>query len=204
MRPYMIAVAGPSGAGKTCLAQAVAGRLNAPVLGLDSYYRPFADLTFEERCRQNFDDPASIDAELLFRQLSEISQGRGIEVPVYDFVQYTRRPETVQFQPADYVVMEGLFVLYWANIRELFGTRVYVELADAACFERRLRRDVRERGRTQESVTRQYQETVRPMAEQYIRPTRRWADLVVAGDARLEDSVAAVLEQVAAARAVTR
>jgi uridine kinase len=194
MRPYLIGIAGPSGAGKSCLAGHVAARLDALLINLDSYYCELTGLSYEERCRVNFDDPASIDFPLLLEHARSLAGGRGVEAPIYDFATHARRPETLRCEPRAYVIVEGLFTLHWPELRALLSTKVFVDLEDNVCFRRRLERDVRERGRTPESVKTQYDETVRPMAERYVRPTRQFADLVIAGDATLETSADTVLE----------
>ena len=171
----------------------MAGRLGAPILSLDSYYRDMAHLPLEERARTNFDEPGALDADLLIAQVRSLASGDRIERPVYDFARHTRAPEIEELAPAEYVIVEGLFTLYWEALRRLYGTKVYVEADDALCFARRMERDVRERGRSPESVRWQYNETVRPMAERYVYPARLFADVIVSGTAPLAESAALVL-----------
>lgn len=196
MTPYLVAVAGPSCSGKTELARILSARLEAPILSLDSYYRELSHLPLEARARTNFDEPAALDQDLLIGQVRDVAAGRGIRKPVYDFARHTHSGEYEHIEPARFVIVEGLFALHWAELRELYGTRVYILVDDAVCYQRRVERDVRERGRTMESVFEQYQATVRPMAERYIWPTRAWADVVVSGVEPLERSTAAVLAHV--------
>jgi uridine kinase len=191
--PHLIGVAGPSCAGKTELARALADRLPAPIISLDSYYVDLVHLPFEERPRTNFDVPESLDKDLFVNQLRQLSRGEEIHVPVYDFTRHIRASETKSVRAGEFVIVEGLFALYWEEVRALLGTKVFVFADDDICFGRRLERDVRERGRTPESVREQYDSTVRPMAETYILPTRRFADLVLSGTDPLEQSVRAVL-----------
>lgn len=197
MPPYLIAIAGPSCSGKSELSKRLSGELRAPVVSLDSYYRELAHLPLEERARMNFDEPAALDEALLLAQVRALAAGRAIDRPVYDFSRHTRSGQFERIEPAPFVIVEGLLALYWPELRALYGTKVYIDAADdEVCFRRRLERDVRERGRTPESVYAQYQATVRPMAERYILPTRAWADLVVSGVEPLELSAAAVLAHV--------
>lgn len=163
------------------------------MISLDSYYRNLSHLPLEERAKANFDEPASLDESLLFEQFLALSRGEAIDVPHYDFSCHTRVAGTQRIEPGESVIIEGLFTLYWKQLRRLLQTSVYVELEDETCYARRLARDVRERGRTPESVERQYSTTVRPMAEQYIWPTKRHADVIIRGDSVLEESVATVL-----------
>jgi uridine kinase len=193
MPARLIGVAGPSGSGKSELARCLAATLSAPVISLDCYYRDLSHLPLEERAGTNFDEPASLDDGLLLEHCASLAAGRAVEIPGYDFACHTRTASTVRIAPAGTVIVEGLFTLYWSHLRELLHASVYVELEDEICYARRLARDVRERGRTPECIERQYRTTVRPMAEQYIWPTRRHAGIVVRGDAVLEESVAAVL-----------
>jgi len=193
---YLIGIAGPSGAGKSYLARHLAARLHAPVLALDHYYRDLSHMPVEERARTNFDNPAALDHELLISQVVELSEGRAVEIPTYDFSVHARTGLTQPFQPAAFVIVDGLFTLHWPELRRLLGTGVYVDMADDVCLQRRQERDVRERGRTPESVVEQFHATVAPMAERYVRPTQAHAHVVVFGAAPIEDTVESVLEHV--------
>ena len=195
-KSYLIGITGPSGAGKSYLARHLSGRLQAPVLALDHYYRDLSHLPLEVRARSNFDDPAALEHELLIAQVAHLSEGIAVEIPTYDFSLHTRTGVTQPFQPAPYVIVEGLFTLHWPELRRLLGTRVYVEMADDICLQRRQERDVRERGRTPESVVEQFRATVAPMAERYVRPTQAHAHVVVIGAAPVEEEVERVLEHV--------
>ena len=148
MASYLIGIAGPSGSGKSELSRRLAKRLRAPVISMDSYYKELGHLSLAERAEVNFDEPASIDDGLLREQLSELREGRPVEIPYYDFAAHTRTAGTEQLVPGEVVILEGLFTLYWEEMRRLFQTMVYVDLEDETCFVRRLARDVRERGRT--------------------------------------------------------
>ena len=193
---YLIGIAGPSGAGKSYLARHLASELNSPVLPLDHYYRDLSHLSLEERARSNFDEPHALEHTLLFEQVMELHQGRAIQLPLYDFSVHTRLSHTHLFAPSPYVVVEGLFTLYWPELRELFGTAVYVEMGNDTCLERRLRRDVRERGRSPESVMEQFHHTVAPMAERYVRPTRQFAHVTLSGDTPIHEGVARVIDHI--------
>ena len=195
-RPRLIGIAGPSCAGKSEVAQRVAAALAAPVISLDSYYTDLGHIAFQERERANFDAPDALDRKLLAGQLAKLAECAEIRVPVYDFARHVRAAETRSVRAATYAVVEGLFALYWEDVRRLFHTKVFIQAEDAVCFKRRLERDVMERGRTPESVHAQYRNTVRPMAELHIIPTSRFADLVLSGTDPVEQSVEAVLAHV--------
>jgi uridine kinase len=146
-RSVVLGIAGCSGSGKTTLATELARTLSGIHFPLDSYYRDLAHLPLSERVRQNFDDPALIEAPLLALHVSALARGEAIERPVYDFATYTRvlgRTETVR--PAPFLIVEGLFTLVYPELLPLYHLRVYVDTPDDACFDRRLRRDVEERG----------------------------------------------------------
>ncbi len=180
-RPLLIAVAGPSCSGKSTLARRLAADLGGVVLPVDAYYKDLSHLPPEERAQVNFDSPEAIDREALAEAVRRLAGGQPIERPVYDFRTHTRTDRRERVPAAPVIVLEGLFALCWEEIRELCHLRVFVELEDRLCLERRLRRDTAERGRTAESVIRQYEESVRPMAERHVLPTRRFADVIVDG-----------------------
>ena len=199
LKPYFIGIAGPSGSGKTELASCVAAELSdAAVFDLDSYYRSLDHLPKEERDLCDFDDPAMLDWDLINQHLAELGRGRRIERPIYSFASHARLAETEPLVPGPFVVVEGIFALHDASVREKLGLRVYVHTPDEICFERRSRRDVIERGRTEESVREQYEKTVRPGAMRFVWPTEQFADLVVSGTQELRDSIDEVLRRIPA------
>jgi uridine kinase len=193
---FLIGVAGPSGAGKSLLARHLAEKLQSPVLSLDHYYRDLSHLSIDERDRFNFDEPGALEHELLIEHVADLQQGRTITIPTYNFSIHTRTRQPEAFQPAAFVIVEGLFTLHWEELRRLLETSVYVEMADDICLQRRTERDVQERGRTPESVVAQFRTTVAPMAERYVKPTLRHADVVIPGSMSIHEGVARVLEHV--------
>lgn len=195
-----IGIAGPSGAGKTALARRLVERLadrRALRLPLDAFYRDRADLAPALREVSNFDHPDSIDRPLLLDRLAGLAAGHRVTLPVYRFETHTRAAHGREVGPAGFVVADGLFALYWPELRALLRIKVFVELDPATCLARRIARDVAERGRTERSVRAQYERTVRPMCERFVRPAREHADLVLDGHAPLEESASAVLALVA-------
>jgi len=194
MRPHIIGIAGPSSSGKTELARQLVQKLpGTSIVSLDSYYRGMEEIPLAERKKVNFDHPDALDWELLHRHLRAISQGRAFDEPVYSFADYARTAATRRIEPSEFVIVEGLFVLYWPQLRAVLDTKVYVQTDPAVCFERRLRRDVAERGRTPESVREQYERTVRPSAEWFVFPTMKYAGMVVSGEEPLTVSTSTVL-----------
>jgi uridine kinase len=195
MKPHIIGIAGPSSSGKTALARQLAGRLpGTAVVSLDSYYRGMEEIPLRARKMVNFDHPDAIEWSLLYQHLQVLAAGRPFDEPVYSFSDYARTTLTRRIEPSEFVIVEGLFVLYWPELRDLLDTKVYVETDPSVCFNRRLIRDVNERGRTPESVVEQYRRTVQPSAEWFVLPTRRFAGLVVSGEEPLANSTAAVVD----------
>ena len=193
--PRLIGLAGPSGAGKTTLARALQTHLPGPttVLSLDSYYRDLADLSLAERARVNFDAPEAMDHQRLAEDLRQLAAGHRVKIPVYDFATHTRQTNQQSLTPTDFLIVEGLFALYWSDINALYHLRIFVTADDELCLERRLDRDRVERGRSPASIRAQYQEQVRPMYRRHVQPTARYADLVLDGSTPTEEQVIAVL-----------
>ena len=194
--PLMLAIAGCSGSGKTTLATELARSLDGIHFHFDSYYRDLAHLAPAERAQQNFDDPALIESPLLIAHVAALARGETIERPIYDFSTHTRVPgETETVHPGACVIVEGLFALHYLELLPLYQLRVYVDTPDALCYERRLKRDVEQRGRTPESVRLQYEATVLPSSLAFVRPSAQHADLIVDGTGALDWKVERVLTE---------
>jgi uridine kinase len=205
MKPYLIGIAGPSSSGKSELSRQLLTYLpGTAIVSLDSYYRELHGLTLDQRAHYNFDHPDALEWELLHEQLLGLAHGEPIEEPVYDFTTHSRRPEKKHIDATDVIIVEGLFVFYWDALRAMLDLKVFVEARDEVCFERRLRRDIVERGRTPESVREQYARTVRPGREFYVMPTMAHADLVVSGEQSLAISTNAVLDRLSFVRTAVR
>jgi uridine kinase len=181
-RPVLVGIAGFSGSGKTTIARKLACALHGIHFPLDNYYRDLSHLAPEERARQNFDDPALIESPLLAEHVAMLARCETIERPLYDFATHTRIPNrTETIPPAPLLVVEGLFALFYPALLPLYHLRVYVDTSEAISFDRRLARDIAERGRTPESVHRQYEETVHPAALTWVKPSAAYADLTLDG-----------------------
>lgn len=190
----MLAVAGASGSGKTTLAAELARTLGGLHFSLDTYYRDLSHLPVPDRAQQNFDDPAMIELPLLAAHLEALARGETIERPLYSFSEYIRIPgQTETIRPEAVVVVEGLFTLYFPQLRPLYQLSVFVDTADDICFERRLKRDMEERGRSPESVRQQYDATVRPCGLAFVRPLIDFADIIVDGTDPLDFKVELVV-----------
>jgi len=193
LKATLIGIGGPSCAGKGEIAAYLSARLAAPILDFDGYYREQSNLTYEQRCLVNYDRPEAIDTDLLFAQVGALAAGEDIYKPVYSFERHTRDTQTAHFQPARWVIVEGLFTLYWPELRALYSTAIYIEAPDEVCLERRIDRDTRTRGRTEEEVRRRFREHVQPAAREFIRPTRQYAGLVLDGTRPIRESGERVL-----------
>lgn len=182
----LLGIAGGTASGKTTIVKEFMEMLGSSgqLIGLDSYYYPFEEMSFEERTRQNYDHPSSIDMDSLYRDLMELKAGRSIEVPVYDYVNYTRSGDYQLLHPQGLVIVEGLFALYDSRIRSLFDLSIYVEADADERLIRRIGRDRKTRGRSLESILKQYQQTVKPMHDAFVSPSKRYADIILPGGAQ--------------------
>ena len=182
MNNLIIGIAGGSGSGKTTLAIRLKERFGEDEVRLishDSYYKRHDELPFAERCKLNYDHPDAFDNDLLIEHLRELKAGRSIQCPVYSFTDYNRTDKTVEIAPARVVIVEGILIFHDPALRELFDIKIFVEADADVRILRRCLRDVEERGRTLQSVVDQYLTTVKPMHEQFVEPSRKYADIVV-------------------------
>lgn len=181
MRPHLVGLAGPSCAGKGEISAYLSARLSAPILELDGYYKDQGEISFEERCLVNYDQPDALDTPLLFDQVRALAEGRDIYTPVYAFERHTRDTRTEHFQPAAFVIIEGLFTLYWPELQALYTTRIFIDAPDEVCLQRRIDRDTHTRGRTEAEVRGRFEAHVLPAAIKYIRPCKSFADIELDG-----------------------
>lgn len=189
----IIGIAGGSASGKTSLAKRLVKTYSTTnsvlILRQDDYYKDQSSMTMEDRLKTNYDHPFAFDNDLLACQLKDLASGKAILKPTYDFAQYTRKAEVERIEPSDVIVVEGLFVLEDKLIRSLCDIKIFVDIPADVRFIRRLKRDVRDRGRTMESVIDQYMKTVRVMHETFIEPSKRYADVIVPEGGRNEVAV---------------
>ncbi|WP_049922218.1 uridine kinase [Halopiger djelfimassiliensis] len=178
---FVIGIAGGTGAGKTTVARTVAETVGEAVtrIPLDNYYEDLSHLDYEERANVNYDHPSAFEWELLREQLNALLMGQSIEMPQYDFDVHNRKDERVTVDPSDVIVLEGILSLYDEAILEMLDLRVYVMTDADVRILRRIERDVVERGRDLDGVIDQYLETVKPMHEQFVEPTKKNADVII-------------------------
>ena len=181
-RPIVIGVTGGSGSGKTTVSKAIYENLRGQsiqIINQDTYYNDQADMTMEERKAVNYDHPLAFDTALLIEQLDARRHNQAVEMPVYDYKEYTRSQATVHVEPQDVIILEGILILDDERLRDLMDIKVYVDADDDIRILRRIQRDMQERGRSLESIISQYLKTVKPMYHQFIEPTKRYADIIV-------------------------
>ena len=177
----VIGIAGGTGSGKTTITNQVKERLGADVTVIthDNYYRAHHEMTYEERTLLNYDHPDSYETELLVEHLSALRRGESVEVPVYDFSIYDRTDQTFTVSPSRVIIVEGIVIFAHQELRDLMDVKVFVDCDADVRILRRIMRDVKERGRSLESVVNQYLSTVKPMHEAFVEPSKRYADIII-------------------------
>ena len=177
----VIGIAGGTGSGKTTLMKNLIQQFDGMVtiLSHDNYYKRHDDMTYEERCKLNYDEPAALETDLMARHLDQLRQGQSIQCPVYDFTQHNRSDETIHIIPKSVIIVEGILIFENQPLRDLMDIRIFVDTDADVRLCRRIKRDVNKRGRTLESVLKQYQETVKPMHERYVEPSKKFAHIII-------------------------
>ena len=181
MSILVIGIAGGTGSGKTTLMKNIMARIgdDVTVLSHDNYYKRRDDLSYEERCKINYDEPGAFDTSLMVYHLDQLRHGYAIECPVYDFTVHNRSEETIHILPRRVILVEGILIFENPELRELMDIKVFVDADADVRLCRRIIRDVNQRGRTLESVLDQYQQTVKPMHEKYVEPSKRFAHVII-------------------------
>ncbi|ATA24719.1 uridine kinase [Brenneria goodwinii] len=182
----IIGIAGASASGKSLISSTLyrelrdqVGDQHIGVIPEDSYYKDQSHLTMEERVKTNYDHPNAMDHSLLLTHLKMLKAGQAVELPLYSYVEHTRKQETVHLEPKKVIILEGILLLTEARLRDELNFSIFVDTPLDICLMRRMRRDVNERGRSMDSVMEQYQKTVRPMFMQFIEPSKQYADIIV-------------------------
>lgn len=192
MKPLIIAIAGGSASGKSTVVEEIVASLKSveiTVICHDDYYKDQSRMTMEERVKTNYDHPSSLDNELFVSHLKKLIKGESIKKPQYDFVNHTRKRETVEVEPTKIIIIEGILVLEEKQIRDLSDVKIFVKCDEDVRFIRRLKRDIEERGRTLDTVVNQYLATVKPMFNKYVNPSSRYADLIIPNDKKHDVAV---------------
>ncbi|WP_144511161.1 uridine kinase [Bacillus sp. FJAT-22090] len=180
--PLIIGITGGSGSGKTSVTNAISDVFkdhSVVVIEQDYYYKDQSHLKFEERLNTNYDHPLAFDNDLLIQHINDLLNNKAVEKPVYDYAQHTRSSETITIEPKDVIILEGILVLEDERLRNLMNIKLFVDTDSDLRIIRRILRDIHERGRTVESVVEQYLSVVRPMHNQFIEPTKKYADVII-------------------------
>ena len=177
----VIGIAGGTGSGKTTLMDNLIAKFKGDVtiLSHDNYYKRHDELTYEQRCLLNYDEPAALETDLMARHLELLRQGQAIDCPVYDFTVHNRSDKTIPIVPKKVIIVEGILIFENQPLRDLMDIRIFVDTDADVRLCRRIKRDVQQRGRTLESVLTQYQDTVKPMHEMYVEPSKKYANIIV-------------------------
>ena len=197
--PFVIGICGGTGSGKTTVTNRLSRALadsGVLVLQQDHYYKDLSHLPLEERSTCNFDHPNALDTRLFIEHVKQLKEGKSIERPVYDFTQHRRLGETVRLESQPAILVEGILVFENEPLRNLMDIRIFVDTDADLRFIRRLVRDIRDRGRTLESVIEQYQKTVRPMHLEFVEPSKRYADIIIPKGGHNEVGIDLVIQKV--------
>lgn len=181
-KPIFIGITGGSGSGKTTVVKKIKTAIpskSLTVIEQDSYYKDQSNLSYHERCKTNYDHPFAFDNELLIKHLEDLAIGNTIAKPMYNYEIHNRKEETITVQPRDIIVLEGILIFYDQRVRDLLDIKIFVDTDSDIRLVRRITRDMNERGRSIDSVLNQYMQTVRPAHEQFIEPTKKYADIII-------------------------
>ncbi len=199
MKPLLFLVAGGSASGKSTVVQEIlekSGLNDVLIIKHDDYYHDQSEIPLEDRYQMNYDHPSSLDNQLLYNHLKQLLEGDKVEKPMYDFVMHTRADKVELVEPKKIIIVEGILILENPKIRELSDMNIFVELDDDTRFIRRMLRDMNERGRLLDNIIEQYEKTVKPMFHRYVKPTKRYADVIIPNDQRHDKAVDLIVTKI--------
>ena len=179
---YIVGISGGSGSGKTYISEKLIGKCQkgvACLISQDSFYKDLSHLSFDARVNQNFDEPSSIDFELFIEVVDTLCKGKGVKIPIYDFSKHIRSSGFQRIKPKPVIILDGTLLFTHPKLIDLMDLKIYVDAPDKGRLSRRIKRDVGERGRTHDSITKQYSNSVRPMFDKHIAPNIKYADIVI-------------------------
>ena len=178
----IIGIYGGTGSGKTTIVNMIASHFSSndiEIISQDSYYKDNSDISYEDRCKLNFDHPDAIDFNLLHKHIKNLRKGETVEQPIYDFKIHNRLKKTIQIKPKKILILEGILIMFHAEIRSIFDLKIYINANSKTRMERRIKRDIAERGRSRDEVLKRYIETLKPMHEKFIEPTKIYANYII-------------------------
>ena len=199
MRPFLVGIAGGSGSGKTTLANEISSNYDqkkVAIIEQDSYYINIPVINLKQKKKFNFDHPSAIDITLFEKDLKSLLEGKTINVPLYDFKTHSRLKEYRQLKPHHIIVVEGILVLHYPQIRELFSLKIFVDTPEDLRFNRRQKRDINERGRNEENIIEQYVNSVRPMHDKIVAPSKSFADEIILGENRPDEIIGSIIKKI--------
>lgn len=189
----IIGIAGGSGSGKTTVAYSLAKHLNATIISTDNYYKDQSHVPLKERDNINYDHPDSIEWSLLKKQLKELSEGKTINIPQYQFGPHTRKKETVEVKPSNYIIVEGILAMYEKSLCDMYNYKIFVDAPEEVRLNRRINRDINERAASEELTMQMWNNYVKPMHDEYVEPSKKYADIIITSD---EESIKAILKNI--------
>tara|TARA_B110000467_G_scaffold161126_1_gene181631 strand:+ start:3038 stop:3655 length:618 start_codon:yes stop_codon:yes gene_type:complete len=195
----LIGIAGGTGSGKTSIAKYLLKEFDNDrliVIQQDSYYKDNSNLPMDKRNQQNFDHPDAIDIELFNKQLVSLLNGKPVKIPIYDFSTHNRSEQQQFVKSSKIIVIEGILTLYFESLRKLMNIKVFIDVPNKIRFKRRLSRDIEKRGRTLMSVTNQYQSTVQPMYEQFVEPSKNFADMIITDGVKNKKAIDTLIKNI--------
>ena len=196
---YIIGISGGSCSGKTYFAKALVKKYKKELVSLinqDSFYKDLSHLSFSKRAAQNFDDPSSIDFELFFQVINNLCDGNQARIPIYDFSKHIRANGFQKINPTPIIILDGTLLFSQKKLINLMNLKIYIDSPDKVRLSRRIKRDIKERGRTHDSIIRQYSESVRPMFDKYIAPTIKFADIVIDSSKNKNNMIALIKNEI--------
>ena len=178
----IIGIYGGTGSGKTTIVNMIASHFSSndiEIISQDSYYKDNSDISYKDRCKLNFDHPDAIDFNLLHKHIKNLRKGETVEQPIYDFKIHNRLKKTIQIKPKKILILEGILIMFHAEIRSIFDLKIFINANSKTRMERRIKRDIAERGRSRDEVLKRYIETLKPMHEKFIEPTKIYANYII-------------------------
>jgi len=198
-RPFILGIAGGTGSGKTTIAHKIKDYFNHDVIYIphDRYYKDQSEKTMEDRIKTNYDHPDALETDLFIVQLKNLLEGKSVEIPEYDFTNHTRKKDiTTSISPSPFIIIEGILIFHDPALRDLIDLKIYVDVPADIRILRRTKRDIEERGRTLDSCYAQYVSTARPMHEQFVEPTKEFADIIVPRGGKNEKAVTTLIHTI--------
>tara|TARA_B100000900_G_scaffold250164_1_gene213093 strand:+ start:917 stop:1537 length:621 start_codon:yes stop_codon:yes gene_type:complete len=198
MKNYLIGISGGSGAGKTTIIKSLVNHYKnkATVLELDSYYRDFSNLTFDDREKINFDHPRSFNFNMLKNHINLLIKNEKIKSPIYDYKKHKRKKLSKIIYPNKLIFVEGTLIFYFKEITKLMSLKIFIQADEEVRFKRRLNRDIKHRDRTKDSIHKQYHKTVKPMFDKYVKPLKSEADLIISGESNLCNNKNRIIDKI--------